>query len=127
MSAQPLNTTIKVHRNIRGRRDDHRTDTIEILTKRLRSLIAVVPGYEVLSGVLARDTTVSDMSPYMGQAKYSGRGFPIVVGLLDTVDFSDAQEGLADVEVAFKIGRDQFITNTSAGLDGDLFGDAAAL
>jgi hypothetical protein len=80
-----------------------------------------VPAEEILVSVLSRDTTVSDMSPYMGEARHgAGRGFPIVVGLNAVTTFADAQTSMADVDFAFQIGQDKFISNTAVGLTGDL-------
>lgn len=128
MSAQPLNTSITVFRTVRTQRQDLKHGNIESIIKRLNDLVVVVPGHEILSGVLTRDTDHSDFSPYMGQARFgAGRGFPLVVGKFDTISTKNAQENLAGVDFAFTIGRDQFFKNTPAGLTGDLFGDAQDL
>jgi hypothetical protein len=127
MSAQPANTSIQVFRTIRSYRQAYRHESVAALIKRLRPLVMSIPGEEVLVGVLSRDTTVSDFSPYMGQAKHGGRGFPIVVGLLGQVSFANAQTNLPDVDFAFQIGSDKFISNTVAGLTGDLHQDARDL
>lgn len=128
MSAQPLNTSITIRRTIRSYRNNIRHESVAALIKRLRPLIMSIPGHEVLVGVVSRDTTVADFSPYMGEARYgASRGFPIVVGLNSQVSFSNAQSNLADVDFAFQIGQDKFIHNTVVGLSGDLHGDARAL
>lgn len=128
MSAQPANTDIKVYRTVRSYRQALRQDSVAALIKRLRPLVMSVPAEEILVSALSRDTTVSDMSPYMGEARHgASRGFPIVVGLNAVVTFADAQTGLADVDFAFQIGQDKFISNTSVGLSGDLHADLQAL
>ena len=128
MSAQPANTDIKVYRTVRSYRQALRQESVAALIKRLRPLVMSVPAEEILVSVLSRDTTTSDMSPYMGEARHgAGRGFPIVIGLNAAVTFADAQTNLADVDFAFQIGQDKFITNTAVGLDGDLHADLQAL
>ncbi len=128
MSAQPANTDIKVYRTVRSFRDSVRNDSIAALTKRLRPLIARVPGDENVVEVKARDTSVKDFSPFMGEARFgAGRGFPVVIGLKSQVSFTNAQTNIADADFAFQIGADKFIQTTSAGLSGDLYGDAKAL
>jgi hypothetical protein len=97
---------------------------VAALTKRLRPLIMSVPGEEVLVGVLTRDTTLQDFSPYCGEARFgAGRGFPIVVGLYQVKTFATAQENLPSIDFAFQIGSDMFLTNVAAGLTRDLQGD----
>lgn len=128
MSAQPLNSAITVYRAIRTYRDDRKLGSVAAIIKRLNPLLAAVPGNEIQVGVLSRDTSVSDCSPYMGQARFgAGRGFPIVVGLKDTISFKNAQENLAGVDFAFTIGGDKFLKSTAAALSGDLYGDAQDL
>lgn len=129
MSAQPSNTTISVFMSLRAKRDDKRTDSVAAITKRLNPLLAVIPGREIDSGFLTRDTSVSDFSPWCGlSAAGASRGAPIVLGKFPTVSFSCAQEHLPDVDFAFKIGRDSYLPNTQAVLaTADLFGDAIAL
>ena len=126
--SQPLNQDISVRLNIRSYRASHRHEAVAALTKGLRPLVLSVPGQEILVGVLNRDTTVADFSPYMGQPRHgAARGFPIVVGLLDRVSFANAQTNLPDAAPAFAIGHDKFIHNTDATLSGDLYGDAQDL
>ena len=128
MSAQPANTDIKVYRTVRSFRDSVRNDSIAALTKRLRPLIARVPGDENVVEVKARDTSVKDFSPFMGEARFgAGRGFPVVIGLKSQVSFANAQINIDDADFAFQIGADKFIQTVSAGLSGDLYGDAKAL
>ena len=128
MSAQPANTDIKVYRTVRSYRQALRQDSVAALIKRLRPLVMSVPAEEILVSALSRDTNVTDMSPYMGEARHgAGRGFPIVIGLNPVVTFADAQTGLSDVDFAFQIGQDKFITNTAVGLSGDLQDDLRAL
>lgn len=128
MSAQPLNTEISIYRTVRSLRAAHRHESVAALIKRLRPLVMVVPGEEILVKVLARDTAVTDFSPYMGQASpTASRGFPIVIGLTDDTSFATAQGSLTAADFAFQIGSDKFIQNTAAGLTRDLFGDLQAL
>ncbi len=128
MSAQPANTDIKVYRTVRSYRQALRQESVAALIKRLRPLVMSVPAEEIVVTALTRDTTVSDMSPFMGEARHNaGRGFPIVIGLRAEVTFADAQTNLPDVDFAFQIGQDKFITNTSVGLSGDLHADLQAL
>lgn len=128
MSAQPANTDIRVHRTIRSYRDMHRHESVAALIKRLRPLVMSVPAHEILVEVKSRDTSVSDFSTYMGEARHNaGRGFPIVVGLKDQVSFSNAQTNLTDVDFAFQIGHDKFLENTVVGLSRDLHQDSRGL
>ncbi len=128
MASQPANTSIKVSQRLKGVRKSLRHESVAALTKKLRPLILSVPGEEVLIGVLARDTSVKDFSPYMGEGRTSAtRGMPIVVGALSEVTFANAEENLAGVDFSIKIGTDKFLQSAEANLDGDLFGDAAAL
>lgn len=129
MGAQPLNTAIQVFLTVRAQRQDHKHGNVESIIKKLNELVVVIPGQEILSGVLTRDTTFAgNTSPYMGEARFgAGRGFPIVVGLKDTISFRNAQENIATADFAFAIGKDAFIRTTAAGLTGDLFGDAGDL
>ncbi len=128
MAAQPANTDIKVYRTVRSFRQMHRHESVAALIKRLRPLVMSVPADEILVEVKSRDTSVVDMSPYMGEARHNaGRGFPIVIGLKSQVSFANAQTNMADVDFAFQIGHDKFITNTAVGLAGDLHQDARDL
>lgn len=121
MAAQPANTDIKVFRTVRSFRQMHRHESVAALIKRLRPLVMSVPAREILVEVKTRDTSTVDFSPYMGEARYgAGRGFPIVIGLKDQVSFANAQTHMANVDFAFQIGHDKFITNTEVGLTGDL-------
>lgn len=117
MSAQPLNTEIKVYRTVRSYRNQRRHESVEAIIKRLRPLIMSIPSHELLTEVKAYDTTKKDFSVW-------GRnGQPIVIGPKDDVTYAEAQEGMAAVDFAFTIGADKFITNTEAGLTGDLQDD----
>jgi len=128
MSAQPANTDIKIYRNVRAQRQPLWFDSVASLIKRLRPLVMAIPGHEVRVGVITRDTSTKDFSPYMGEARSNAtRGFPIVVGLNKQVSFATAQTQLPDVDFAFQIGSDRFIANTTVGLDGDLHSDARDL
>lgn len=129
MASQPANTSIQVYLRLKGVRKSLRHESVAALTKKLRPLVLSVPGEEVLVGVLARDTTMSDFSPYMGEARVgASRGMPIVVGTLPEVTFADAQETLANVDFAITIGADKFIQSAEASLaTNDLFAGAQAL
>lgn len=128
MSAQPANTDIKIYRTVRAQRQPLWHDSVASLIKRLRPLVMAVPTEEIRVGVLARDTSTSDFSPYMGEARHNAtRGFPIVIGLNKQVSFATAQTDLPDVDFAFQIGQDRFIKNTLVGLDGDLHQDTRGL
>jgi len=121
MAAQPANTDINVFYTLRSMRDAKRHESVAALIKNLRPKVMSIPADEILVEVKARDTSVADFSPYMGEARHNaGRGFPIVVGLKDQVSFANAQTNIADVDFAFQIGNDSFIKNTTAGLTGDL-------
>jgi hypothetical protein len=118
MSAQPANTDIKIYRNIRTTRDYRRHDSIAAIIKKLRTAVAVIPGAETLVGVLTRDSAVTDASPYMGQAAAgASRGFPIVVGINKQTSFKKLQTSLANVDFAFQIGSDFFVTTTTLTTD----------
>lgn len=128
MSAQPANTAISIFRTVRSYRQDLRHTSVEAIIKKLHPLIMSVPGREIVSGVLTRDTSKADFSSYMGEPRFGAtRGFPIVIGLKEVTTFAEAQEGLDDIDFAFTIGRDKFITNSAAGLDGDLHADLRAV
>lgn len=127
-TAQPLNTAINVYLNVRSMRNAHRNESVAALIKRLRPLIMSVPGEEQLVVYGTRDTSVSDFSPYCGEARYgASRGFPITVGLRAEVTFATAQAGLTGIDFAFQIGQDKFLPNTTAGLTEDLHADLRAL
>ncbi len=128
MSAQPANTDIKIYRTVRAQRQPLWFDSVASLIKRLRPLVMSIPGEEIRVGVVARDTSTADFSPYMGEARHNAtRGFPIVIGLNKQVSFATAQTQLPDVDFAFQIGSDRFIKNTLVGLDGDMHSDARDL
>ena len=134
MSAQPLNTSISVYRSLRTRRNISRYDSVAAIIKNLRPLVLVVPGQEINAGVLTRDTSVTDCSPYMGQAAAGAdRGFPVVVGTFNQLSLNTGLDYITGEDFAFQIGSDKFLKNTSAtvGLStvtsgGDLYGSAQA-
>lgn len=127
MASQPANSTIKVYRSVRAYRQMHRHDSVEAITKHLRPLVMSVPGEEVLTGVLTRNTSLKDFSSYMGQASAGAtRGMPVVVGVKSTTSFADAQSGLT-VAPALKIAGDKFLTNDSANVDDDLHATIRAI
>lgn len=124
MASQPANSTISVFRTVRSYRAAHRHEAVAALTKKLRPLYMSVPGEENLVGVLARDTSLADFSPYCGEGRPTAtRGFPIVVGLLPQKPFEHAQEGITGVDFSFTVGMDKFLAPTSAGLSRDLHAD----
>lgn len=129
MSAQPANTSIKVYRAIRSYRAHAAHTTIANRIKRLAPLVMSVPGREgAFVQVAARDANVSDFSPYMGEARVTAlRGYPVVIGAASQVSYQNAQGNLPGIGFSFQIGQDKFITNTEAGLAGDLHQDARDL
>jgi len=115
MSAQPLNTEIQVFRTVRSQRAIKRHDSVGAIIKRLRPLVMSVVGREMATvEVVSRDTTKRDFSVYARD------GQPIVEGLHGDLPFYAAQEYIPNVDFAFQIGSDKFLTNTPAGLTGDL-------
>lgn len=128
MSAQPLNSDIKIYRSVRSTRTRALNDSIAVAIKRLRPSVLSVPGHEVRAGALTRDTAHSDFSPYMGEARHNAvRGFPIVYGFKELMPLETALASLTDVDFPIMIGQDQFIFNTAAGLSTDLHSDVQAL
>lgn len=119
-ASQPLNSDIKVYRTLRGQRVLRKYDTVEAITKRLRSLVGMVPGKELLTQVETRDTSRKDFSAY------ASSGQPVVIGAKSDVEFSSFQ-GIDSADYAFQIGQDKFIRQTEAGLSDDLFAAAQAL
>lgn len=114
MASQPVNSDILVFRNVRAFRQAHRHESVAALIKRLRPLVMSIPAELDLVGVQTRDANVSDMSPYMGQARYGGgRGFPIVVGLNTQTSFAQAQSEITGVDFGFQIGHDMFLDHKS--------------
>lgn len=128
ISAQPLNTDIRIYRTVRSQRVGVRNDSIAVIIKRLRSSVMSVPAHEIRAGALTRDTAHSDFSPYCGEARSNGvRGFPIVFGYKEMLPLSTAVMGLPAIDFPYYIGQDQFIHNTTAGLSQDLYSDLRAL
>lgn len=121
MSAQPLNSSISIFRAVRSYRQAHKHESVEAVIKHLRPLIMQVPGEEDLSGVIHRDTSRKDFSPY------ARLGLPVTVGLKDKTSFAAAQEGTTGVDFAFQIAGDKFLVNTAAEVDNDLYTDVAAV
>ena len=97
--------------------------------KRLAPLEMSIPGREgAFTKYLARNTGVSDFSPYMGPASITAvRGYPIAIGTAPQVSYVNAQGNMVGIGFSFTIGQDKFITNTEAGLSRDLHKDARAL
>lgn len=127
--AQPLNSEISIYRSARTQRVRYGTDAVAVLIKHLRSLVVVVPGHEIMCGVLTRDTANKDFSPYCGQAAAGAtRGMPLVVGILPgPLTLTTALNEVDDIDFPFVIGQDQFIQNTADGLtENDLYADVAA-
>jgi len=129
MSAQPANTSIKIYRAIRSYRAHDAHTSIANRIKRLATLQMSIPGREdKFTEIVARDTNVTDFSPYMGEARATAtRGYPVVIGTAAQVSYINAQGNLPSVGFGFQIGQDKFITNTEAGLTGDLHQDARDL
>lgn len=128
MSAQPLNTTIKIYRTVRAYRQPYFNECGAALTKGLRPLVMSVPGGPDKVAVLERDTDMTDFSPYMGQSKATAvRGMPVVVGVTPFVAYADAVANIGNISAPISIGRDKFITNNDAGLAGDLHKDLRAV
>jgi len=125
--AQPLNNTISIYYRLRGEREASRHDTIKNIIGDLKALTLIVPGQEVRTEVVARDTTVSDMSPYMGQAAAGAtRGMPVVVGVQQLKDFSLIQN-LTGVDFPVVVGRDKLVQYDSDHVSEDLYGNARDL
>ena len=126
--SQPLNTNIKIQRRIRTQRDIGRNASIATMIKHLSPEIVVLPGKEITSGVLTRDTEYSDFSPYMGSASLSDqRGFPIVVGVLPKFGLDDLVDGVQDLDYMVQVGPDKHIHKVDSALSDDLFGETASL
>ena len=126
MASQPLNTTISVFRTVRAQREPDRHDSIKNITGHLRSLILVDPGNEIRTTVVARDTAVTDFSPYMGHASSQvTRGLPVVVGVQARKDF-DVVMQLTGIDFPVEIGADKFVSEDATNVGGDLYGDANA-
>jgi len=118
MATQPANTDINVYRKVLGFRQAHRQESVGALIKRLRPLVMSVPAEEVLVTYQNRDTNVTDMSPYMGEARTTAtRGMPRTVGLRATRTFASVagQSGFS-FDFPIQIGQDSFIRLTTAGL-----------
>ena len=118
MATQPANTDINVFRKVRSFRQAHRQESVGALIKRLRPLVMSVPAEEVLVTYQNRDTSVTDMSPYMGEARANAtRGMPRTVGLRATRTFASvAGTSGKSFDFPIQIGQDSFITLTVAGL-----------
>ena len=126
MASQPANTEIQVFRRVRSQREPDRHDSIKNITHKLRSLVLIAPGEEDRTAVLSRDTSLSDMSPFMGQAQTAGRGFPIVIGTVALKDFNLVQN-LSGIDFPVEIGHDKFVNEDAANVGGDLHQDARDL
>jgi len=124
MASQPLNTQIQVFRRVRAQREPQRHDSVANITKKLRRLILVDPSNEIRTGVVARDTAVTDFSTYMGEARsQAGRGLPIVIGVVARKDFSVVQQ-LSGIDFPVEIGGDKFVQEDATNVGGDLHQDA---
>lgn len=127
MASQPANTEIQVFRRVRSQREPDRHDSIKNITHRLKGLILIAPGEEDRTEVVSRDTAVSDMSPFMGQAAAGAtRGFPIVIGPVALKDFS-LVASLSGVDFPVEIGADKFVQENADNVGGDLHQDARDL
>jgi hypothetical protein len=123
MASQPANTLISVFRNVRTYRQDLRHESVKNITDRLRPLVFSVPGEETLTVFGVRDTTYSDMSPYMGEGRPTAtRGVPVTIGVRAAKDFNTI-ETITGVNIPFTIGSDKFVENTAANLGRDLHQD----
>jgi hypothetical protein len=118
MATQPANTDINVFRKVRGFRQAHRHESVGALIKRLRPLIVSVPAEEILVTYQNRDTSATDMSPYMGEARANAtRGMPRVVGLRAVRTFASvAGTSGKSLDFPIQIGQDMFLRLTTAGL-----------
>lgn len=118
MASQPANETIQVFRRLRTYRKGLRQESVKNLTHRLRSLVFSIPGREVYTEVKTRDTSVADLSPFMGEAAAGAtRGFPVVVGAKEAKNF-ETIETLTGVDFPIEIGADRFV-----GESEDVVGD----
>ena len=114
MASQPLNATLSVYRRVRAQREPGRHDSVKNITHKLRRLILQAPGQEIRTRVVARDTSVTDFSTYMGQASpVAGRGMPVVVGVQARKDFSVITQ-LTGIDFPVEIGHDKFIQDDSS-------------
>jgi hypothetical protein len=124
MASQPLNATIAVYRTVRAQREPDRHESIKNITGHLRGLILVDPGNEIRTRVVARDTAVTDFSPYMGHASaLATRGMPVVVGVQARKDFNVVEQ-LTGIDFPVEIGADKFVQEDSTNVGGDLHQDA---
>lgn len=128
MSSQPANSDIKIYRSVRAARNPLRHETVAALIKRLRPLVMAIPGQELLCGVLTRDTSTKDFSPYCGEARHNaGRGFPIVFGLKPQATFAQVVGYVDGLDFPIVIGQDAFVANNAAKVDtADLHKDVRA-
>jgi hypothetical protein len=116
MSAQPLNTDIKVYRRLRTQVANERHDPIK-LQGRVRAKYAVVPGEEirVLSTL---DAVVTDAWRY---------GHPIVRYARTAQTPNDMYDNIDDLAFPIRLTmepRDLFIEKTEAAVADDLFTEA---
>lgn len=120
MADQPLNTDIQIFRTVRSQRAMARNDSIKNITGRLRRLFLVEPGREIYTSYGARMTSVTDFSPFMGEARpLASRGLPITIGVRAVKDFS-AIETMVGVDFPVVIGQDAFVQETAATVGGDI-------
>jgi hypothetical protein len=109
MASQPLNTQIQIYRTLRSERNYLGNDSIKAMTGRLRPQVLQIPGAEVPA------VEVKTRDGNMGLSTYDEKGRPIVVGVRATTNFS-VYETFTGVDFPVRIGQDEFIRNTSAGL-----------
>jgi len=127
MASQPLNATISVFRRVRAQRWQARHDSIKNITDHLRALILVAPGEEINTAFGTRDTSVTDLSPYMGMGSpLATRGHPITIGVVTQKAFS-LIENLTGIDFPVEIQRDKFIQDDAAHVGSDLHAAARAL
>lgn len=122
--SQPLNSTVNVYRRVRGQRNMQRHDSIKNITHKLRTLILQPPHQEIRTQVVSRDTSVTDFSTYMGQAKgVATRGHPIVIGTVARKNFN-VVNNMTGLDFPVKIGSDKFVQLVSGSATRDLHQDA---
>ena len=119
MSAQPLNTEIKVYRRLRTQVANDRHDPIK-LQGRCRAKYVVVPGEE--TRVLAtHDAVVSDAWRY---------GHPVVRYARTLVTPNDMYDHITGLAFPIRLTmepRDLFIEKTEADIAEDLFGESKVI
>lgn len=118
MANQPANSTIKVYRTLRGQRNLSRYESLKTISGNLRGMFVQVPGEETPATDYTYDTTRKGVTPY------DRAGLPVVVSARAVKSWTTAA-AFTGVDIAVRIGPDQFLRNTATGLadaeDSDLF------